>query len=1068
MIRLYIEDKEIELDESTRFAITKQFEELSNPTTIINDWSKTVSIPFTHTNNAIFGHIYCPDKMIVDGGTTGVYFNPLLKLDFRLEWNSTVLMTGYAKMNEVKQNNGRGSYEITLFGQLGKIFQEMKKITFDTTTEDTEYLIDDSLYVGTYINQSLISESWNSSGQTSSELKSIGDSGYGVTDIIGFAPNNSFSEGFKYDTYQTGTNSSNTFTDTLGDSFTTDTGIQPDTIIPNGMLPREIGEYRSYLQLPFIYWNKLFQIFQTKAESITGYTFDLDSEWFSELNPYWYKLVYMLKPFNTKKGNTMNNQYTGASSGEIQWSHNSGLIPYSTTQEIPFTLSVVNEKTERLEDNQFVLQTYDNINITNHSISFYITGKMFNAYDLLFTQDNCFIVYLNFVGSNGHVETKQVAVYRDGTENEEVLAAVAAVTEAGGYTYPIADDNKWGTQQSISGTSSVYGWHITVSGENLVNLKQYTFGDTVSVTVSGHWINNHTVFGAAVGSTTSELCWLSNVTVSLNMEVLQDVFSSQSYFSLNDLWNNDYNLFDEILKYCKIYRIGISVDEYEKKIMFKPYTKYFEDYTVSDWTNKIDKSKDYIITPVTLENKYILFNYDDNKTKLAEHYKEKYGVNFAEYRLTTEYNFNTDTKNLFDKIKTSIVNTDNVLSWENIYTNHAIVYSFPSEIFVYNKDKDNKQVDTFGSFYFHNGSAAFCTEEDLNLRPVYISDDTTFQQSNNNFFYTQMNNVMTRAYYYPKLDVVCGDHLCLFNTPKENYTYTNNYSSKNTIYTNFWQSYLDERYNVQNKKITCYVQLKPSDYCLFEFNKLVKIGNQLCLVNKIYDYDITENGTTKVDLITIQDISAYTNTNFIDNIDVLSLSWSTTSYFNSYTGPQRLLGSIDTVTEATFGDGSTEYTVNGVTFSIIDNKVYYQVVEPYYDSADIDFDVTIKNRNYTTSFACQRYSVYPYPEIQVTYQGHEVSALASSTRTYTLNWYGTETEGSDNTPSVNISINGSGTYTLGDTWTESEVMIQDGDDEYFRTNYAITLNTNLASGDEVTITITDVEGWHETRTYSVG
>ena len=134
--RLIIENKEIELDETVQFAITKQFEDLSNPTTIINDWSKTVSIPFTARNNAIFGHIYNPDKLTVEGGSNqalaGIYFNPYKKLDMRLQFGDDVLMVGYAKMNEVKQNNGKGTYEITLFGELGKVFQEMKKITFDT------------------------------------------------------------------------------------------------------------------------------------------------------------------------------------------------------------------------------------------------------------------------------------------------------------------------------------------------------------------------------------------------------------------------------------------------------------------------------------------------------------------------------------------------------------------------------------------------------------------------------------------------------------------------------------------------------------------------------------------------------------------------------------------------------------------------------------------------------------------------------------------------------------------------------------------------------------------------
>ena len=118
--RLFIENREIELDETVQFAITKQFEDLSNPTTIINDWSKTVSIPFTARNNAIFGHIYDPDKLIVEGNAnqalTGIYFNPYKKLDMRLQWGDNVLMVGYAKMNDVKQTDGKGVYNITLFG----------------------------------------------------------------------------------------------------------------------------------------------------------------------------------------------------------------------------------------------------------------------------------------------------------------------------------------------------------------------------------------------------------------------------------------------------------------------------------------------------------------------------------------------------------------------------------------------------------------------------------------------------------------------------------------------------------------------------------------------------------------------------------------------------------------------------------------------------------------------------------------------------------------------------------------------------------------------------------------
>ena len=172
MVRLFIENTEVELTDDVQFAITKQFEDTSNPTDIINDWSKTVSIPFTHNNNLLFGHIYSPDRAIVgDSGSVGLYFNPLQKLNFRLTWDNFVLMIGYAKMNEIKQNNGKGTYEITLFGQLGKVFSEMKKITFDTSSSDTGYIINGAEYVSEEMNRQLVYNSWTSNGQSTSVLK---------------------------------------------------------------------------------------------------------------------------------------------------------------------------------------------------------------------------------------------------------------------------------------------------------------------------------------------------------------------------------------------------------------------------------------------------------------------------------------------------------------------------------------------------------------------------------------------------------------------------------------------------------------------------------------------------------------------------------------------------------------------------------------------------------------------------------------------------------------------------------------------------------------------------------
>ena len=841
MVRLFIQNTEVELTDDVQFAITKQFEDTTNPTDIINDWSKTVSIPFSHNNDALFGHIYNPNRAVVGGsGAIGIYFNPLRKLDFRLEWDNIILMMGYAKLNEIKQVNGKGTYEITLFGQLGKVFQEMQKITFDTTTTNTAYLINGSQYVNETMSKNLVHSSWTSTGQTTDVLKVRTDSGYSVTDIIGFAPNNSFSNEFKYDSYQNSSTNPSVlkFADVLNNNgFQRDTGIDAGVVIPNGLLPREIGEYRSYYQLPYIYWNKLFKIFQAKAESITGYKFNLDSTWFNTSNPYWYNLVYMLKQNDIKKTETYNNTYSGinelATLGYWPWI-NGPTYPVPPLYSTDYSLAYAEPNLKMYGSKSEQKTILDSDNVTyyfngNDRLNFNITlNPMLLATHSgqTIASDNSLIITIKATGSNGHVESRSRTIYAS-----EVSVSGIEITIPTIDAYFLCEKSVFGNWVKFTSncrwTNSTYpltDLNINDSNKDIRLLGAGNKPNTIKITIKGsNW-------GRSGG-----------------------------VFTLNDLWNNDYNLFEQILNYCKMYRIGVFVDNVDKIIYFKPYTQYFSGYTVMDWTDKVDKSRDFTIKPITFENKYVLFNYKDLNTKLGKEYKDRYGVNYGDYRLITDYNFNTETTTLFKNITASMVATDNVLTWTNLLQYHTIAYSFPSEIMVNNTDKDKKQVDLFGAFYFHNGLATFSTEASLHMGNVIISDDTPYMESNSTYMYNQASNTQAiNVSTYPKLDIVRGDNMCVFNIPKENYTYLNNYSGKKSIYTNFWESYVNEKYNIQNKQITCYMNIKPTDYVNFDFNKLIRVENQLCLLNKIYDYDVTNNGTTKVELITIYNLDGYT------------------------------------------------------------------------------------------------------------------------------------------------------------------------------------------------------------------
>jgi len=328
-IRLYIEDEELEMVDEIQFAINKQFEDINNPTSIINDYSKTVRIPFSQKNDEVFGKIYSPDRLIIAGaGTIGITFDPYKKLDFKLLWNNELLMSGYAKMLNISRENGKGFYEVSLNGELGKLFQEFKKITFVYNNDTSNYYIDTREYFEEEMNRNLIYNCWNTGGQQTMNLEKqymwainpstgervkIKNPDYRFTDICGFTPSNTYDDDFDYKTIQRTINTTKEIKDILElVNFESYTGFSAETVVGDGLMPRQVGEFRSYYQQPFIYFNKLFKMFREKAEQISGYTFDLDSVWFNNENPYWRNLTMILNKLDvnlTKSKQNYNNNY---------------------------------------------------------------------------------------------------------------------------------------------------------------------------------------------------------------------------------------------------------------------------------------------------------------------------------------------------------------------------------------------------------------------------------------------------------------------------------------------------------------------------------------------------------------------------------------------------------------------------------------------------------------------------------------------------------------------------------------------------------------------------------------
>lgn len=87
------------------------------------------------------------------------------------------------------------------------------------------------------------------------------------------------------------------------------TNVTSDSVVGDGLTARDMNELRSYAQLPFVYWPRFWKMVQDAAEKLTGYSWELDKDWFNDKNIPYYNLVMMLKSLPTDMSATQKNEY---------------------------------------------------------------------------------------------------------------------------------------------------------------------------------------------------------------------------------------------------------------------------------------------------------------------------------------------------------------------------------------------------------------------------------------------------------------------------------------------------------------------------------------------------------------------------------------------------------------------------------------------------------------------------------------------------------------------------------------------------------------------------------------
>lgn len=915
-IQLFLEDQEVELTEDIRFPLTKEFSHLTNPTDILVEYSKSINIPATNKNNILMAHAYRLDRKFANNNNSniGLQLDPLKRIPMKIIYNGTVVLDGYAKYTSSTISTKKSYYTFNLYGKLGDIFQKLLDCVVDEAdlSEDqlaesdngAKYIIP-TVWEEKIIDRHFVKDSWNHE-----------DIEFGYYDnphnCIGFAPayrglydnfestsmlgldwdssylppiglpteNNIPTEAEDVETklkdlwVKNIMNSSDTIFSGITEEQARERvdAIDYSSIIPNGLNEHQLRQFRSYEQKPYIYLPALMYLFELKCRELTDYNIVLDKTWFNVNNPYYANLCYMLD-YLSVGGNReqFNNQpFTSFSRNTLTKDS------YNITNN---TVLMSSQIQYRLTDTAIL----NSGNITLNPITFGIENRRILSADQ--DPNKCEVVadkrtmvkleITAYAGKKSYTYYYWGSLGRLGVDISIPESSNSIITPK--YTVDnfvqMAEDTKYDAESNtIIGTGYLTIPRIVIphiNGDSVSIQYKATLecpANSSQIPVYGEFLYNGVKYVDLMVFEDNTNCTF----VFPNTEYVVD-WRDTTTCSLKNIYKKEEPLFNIILQYSKMMGLIWSIDYNKKTLTLQTRRSYFNNYEIKDWTNKVDKSKGMTIEPVSFNSKYVVFNYDDVEGDHYTGYRDKYGVNYGEKKIRTKYNFDIKETDLFkDKIHPSIISTksnyslDDLINWDTI----TKIPSSISEInFMDCEDVDRSKSISLNNWCFRLNNFTTSNSYGIcDLSPLEIRSDQYYWVSNPVLEYY---NIITYTNTLPQFSPVYKSNVdgnvygCLFNCPIEDYTPDGVLGTAldHYIYDICWSNYINERYNANNKKLTCYVKITPFEFEKFNHNTFVVIDNQLFVVNKMIDYDVN-NQTTKMEFIQVTNIDGYTTQNF--------------------------------------------------------------------------------------------------------------------------------------------------------------------------------------------------------------
>ena len=602
MVRIFLENQELDVNEGFTNQITYAVDDLKNLDSKSTAYSKTIILPGTTKNNNLLGNIFeiHNSNFTVNGATNiGYNFNATVSAKVRVEVNGVQIVKGILRLMEIIIDGSHIEYEVVIFGELGGFYSKLggRKL------EEIDFFIYNHNY-----NYSEISNSWNYTYTFSGAMVFSNKTLY-VLDINDY----NLAVGQSFTIASAGTNngtytvvsyeynySRNQAIITIATNWTSQAGYSPATItfapqgygyyyplIDYGNVSTNKTDYDVKALRPAVYVKELMHRIITNA----GYT--LESNFFN--TTFFENLIL---PNNQKTFEVLKTRiFTGLTQS---FSFNGSVSNVSLTN----TANIIN------------ITTPDNINYTYTG-----TNGFFNVnYGITFNTTKISGSSFNFaIGF-------KIALFR----TRGVTTAVQYISPTYNYyQYKSVVRPEGGYMSNVD-----IAFLFTVSSMELQTSDQFFFVlyQDVATSLSG----SSTTAKTSITIDSSSPIMLPIVigdTVRLNNCIPQNILQKDFFTSI-----------------MKMFNLMVIEDKLvEKKLIIEPYVDFYETSpsTYIDWTYKIDRNSPIRIKPMSEANARVYkLNYKDDTDFYNDNYKKKYSEGYSSLTYDNLLEFSKETSSI--------------------------------------------------------------------------------------------------------------------------------------------------------------------------------------------------------------------------------------------------------------------------------------------------------------------------------------------------------------------------------------------------------------------------------------